>query len=293
MATGWFCMKSILENVFIPNNADIFIYTGKIRDFEPRENSESNINSFHSSYDSRHTEYGIEFDEKLFFGDLLGHHLKAFEFCQDDSSFDAELKQLCVKAHKLHSVYTNGDINSKYNSEGIRFSPGWNQPQNYVINQYLRLQRCIQLMKKYEDENNFKYDIIIRLRPDMAWTTKTMKIQLFESNTLYTSNKRFYPHLNDYFFWGSRDVMDKICSNFVYKLYNTLKPYHRLLESGEEPNGDITYITETQFALFVKELSLNLESYDNNCGLVEFENTIDHNEISRRFKIDKVVAYRF
>ncbi|MEY8216050.1 MAG: hypothetical protein RPR97_16390 [Colwellia sp.] len=81
------------------------------------------------------------------------------------------------------------------------------EPVNYKGNipMYFKIKKCFELMSEYEDESGFKYDIVIRLRPDLDIYGDLPRLNDIEKDTIYLS------HLNitasDQFAMGDRDSM--------------------------------------------------------------------------------------
>jgi len=81
------------------------------------------------------------------------------------------------------------------------------------VPQFYKLYDSYRMKKKYEEENNFKYDIVIKTRPDNLYTNYIDKN--VESNTIYHNNNgpAGWSHPNriyDVFFYGNSETFDKI-----------------------------------------------------------------------------------
>lgn len=81
-----------------------------------------------------------------------------------------------------------------------------------LLRQLYCLKTCNNLKKQYEEENNFKYDIVIRMRPDVLLINNTSLEKSAESwdmkNYLYTTNHDNYYGYNDRFYFSNSENMD-------------------------------------------------------------------------------------
>lgn len=120
------------------------------------------------------------------------------------------------------------------------------------IDQYLRLAYCWDLIHEGD------YEVIVRARPDLVFE-RPLEIGEVDEGVVYVPCKEaFYSsetsstYLKEFLFWGSRKVMDEICSGWVYS-YGINAP---LFAPG---GSDYTLCPEHQFGLFVKQLGLQVE----------------------------------
>jgi hypothetical protein len=85
---------------------------------------------------------------------------------------------------------------------------------NNIFSYYYSLNQVCLLKKEYEYTNNFKYDLVIRLRTDAI--VKTQLNYNIANNTLYYSGNQNQPDgmINDWLNYGTTDVMDSFMSSF-------------------------------------------------------------------------------
>ncbi|WP_187487465.1 hypothetical protein [Duffyella gerundensis] len=113
---------------------------------------------------------------------------------------------------KIQSLYHEG---LKFDSKVVKATAF---PQLYKIF------RANQLKSEFEKKNGFKYDLVIRMRPDMGFIESIPDYILHEeltftnqSSNIYHLNppKIFYPNrIYDILFWGNSDNMDKLCNSW-------------------------------------------------------------------------------
>jgi|694.fasta_scaffold34567_7 hypothetical protein len=115
----------------------------------------------------------------------------------------------------------------------------------------------IMMKKKYEEENNFKYDIVLKGRPDLLFVNHLDLINYSKPNTIYHNN--FGPRgwhwpnrIYDIFFYSDSPTMDKISNTW---------PNYRTIIDNPYDNGcgrldpcRILYVQSTMD-------NINIESY--------------------------------
>jgi len=82
---------------------------------------------------------------------------------------------------------------------------------------FYKMNKCNELKKEFEKEFDFKYDVVIKLRPDLM-ILEPLKIQNIYKNKLYFSNYAINQNyqLSDKFAYGSSKVMDQYTSVWNY-----------------------------------------------------------------------------
>lgn len=80
---------------------------------------------------------------------------------------------------------------------------------NNIFSYYYSLNKVCLLKKQYEYLNNFKYDLVIRMRTDAIIHTN-LNYNSIEDNTLYYSDNQKQPDnmINDWLNYGKSNVMD-------------------------------------------------------------------------------------
>ena len=96
--------------------------------------------------------------------------------------------------------------------------PRFPHPVNNIISMFYSLEKANDLKKKYEEENNFKYDCVVRLRTDEFFFHEIQSLDVYDLNAVNVLDE-FAPldyGLNDHFAFGASKLMDKyldVCSN--------------------------------------------------------------------------------
>jgi hypothetical protein len=107
------------------------------------------------------------------------------------------------------------ELQSFYDESILGYFNSNKSPETSVescVNMFYKIFRCNELKKQHENKHNFKYDIVVRLRPD----TNFNKPVIFSED----KDKIFIPHefnwggACDQFAYGPSDLMDKFCDLF-------------------------------------------------------------------------------
>jgi hypothetical protein len=117
-----------------------------------------------------------------------------------------------LKIENYNSWFESLDKILKDNIYSNKFNP-------LTINSYTQIYKIhdsINLKSKYEKENNFKYDVVIRARTDNLFINH-FNLSI-DSNSIYNINfgSAFYPNrIYDILFYGDSNSMDKVSDAFI------------------------------------------------------------------------------
>ncbi len=200
----WITAPSIYKNVIEPNNADVFLYLN-------RGSLQPNVN-----------------DQEAIAKAVFNKNVKSLIFTGEDYAEEFTTLHF-ANYYKVEEFYKNAG-RSKFDT-GIVYG---------TTDEYLKVKKCCEEIIRYAAANNFKYDLICRVRPDIGWLNKCNLIQLISSNTLYISNyelhncsiseelkaTNMFPYMDASFFYGSQDVIHKLCVDFSEHMYDTLELCH-------------------------------------------------------------------
>mgnify|MGYP003640717655 CR=1 FL=1 len=84
--------------------------------------------------------------------------------------------------------------------------------------QWMRLQQCNEMRKKYEKENNFKYDFIIRARTDLVFGQKLVLNDVIENAIFLLKHFDSKIPVHDQFAFGNSELMDIYCQLYDHFL---------------------------------------------------------------------------
>ena len=134
-------------------------------------------------------------------------------------------KKYCIREH---SQETEDEVWSAYGTkqmgsvrldatEGPRTQPYW------ILGQYYNLLHANELKKETEQEDGFKYDAVIRIRPDYFFyrNIELDELKNIKNNHVYIPPLWDFNGISDAFAYGDSATMDKY-SDF----FNHIKSYH-------------------------------------------------------------------
>jgi hypothetical protein len=202
-------LPSIITNLIKKYNPDIFISTWSSPGF----------------WSNNKSVYGVSnrckiFDKKDF--DKIKTLLKPKEFEIEELTEDLALRFIKEADH----IISTRPQPPKYR---------WGKKQN-IIGMYYKINKCNELKKKYENKHNFKYDLVIRTRPDIIINNCENLEPKKNTILIYNQGNDINFHIGDLFFAGPSDVMDRICGLYsnngikdIYHKTNCLYCSHDIL----------------------------------------------------------------
>lgn len=134
-----------------------------------------------------------------------------------------------IEDANIYSGYINAFKPKKFLLEKqILFDPSttpnkWNMLLQNVISQFYSLKIVNSLKTQYEQENNFKYDVVMRMRPDIRLNRPISPLDIDRNCiNLYNWTVLGFGHLglSDVFAMGTSELMDIYCD-----LYSNIKYY--------------------------------------------------------------------
>jgi hypothetical protein len=118
-----------------------------------------------------------------------------------------------------------------------------------LLRQLYCLKTCNSLKTQYEKENNFLYDVVVRIRPDLLLINNTCLEKNAESwdmkNYVYTTDHDDHHGYNDRFYFSNSENMD-----FLSNRLDLLDYYMNL-------GGVFHYETFFKFCILYKELQIS------------------------------------
>jgi len=152
-----------------------------------------------------------------------------------------------------------------------------------------KIKKANDLKRQYEIDNNFRYDIVIRDRPDNFHIEK-FKIENLNPKTIYSLNcgTAFWPNrIYEAFFYGDSDSMDIVSNS-----------YDRIMDLILHPHNNGLDFRDPCRLLFAQafDYQIQTDTTDNLCCVVYRREVIDEleNMINTFYKvnnIDKIWKY--
>lgn len=196
----WLAAHSIYKYAIDPNDADVFLYLNPDSLIPRVDNEEEVVNK------------------------AFPRNVKSIKFV--DNIYKEEVEVLIESNYlKIDGFYK--DANREI----------WDKKLNiHNTDQYLKVKKCCEQAVKYATENNFKYDLIIRMRPDIGWLNKIDLTKPVSPELLYVNYSMHnvshnaspvpVPWVEDTCFFGNQDNMLKFCSDFSDKMVDELQLCH-------------------------------------------------------------------
>lgn len=151
---------------------------------------------------------------------------------------------------EIHHIYSeinpkqilidkDSDLHDYYNSELPKINPTLRHEASFL--QYVKMRKGLDIIEKFESENDIKYDLIIKTRNDMIHNPLKIDLSVMGDNQVIVSDKNVFP--NDCIIITKRDNFFKILETLISEFYNTkgskslTNPPHGLLEYSCTSNG--------------------------------------------------------
>lgn len=260
-----FSIKSAMENLVIPNNADVFIVTERrclrrktiagelphIDDWEKwQKKNSTQINDLSQPL----TDEEIELIKETF-----GDRLKVFFLMEDNHDYYNYITSKREKMRGVCNAYRNENISLGVKPPFTEIPDSDNGNIRCVVDQYHHVKKAYDLMCEYENQNDFKYDYVMRARIDFIVPEK-ISIEYYTLNhdraywyIMGSVLRDPFPYSEEFCWFSKRSICDKI-----YPALETLGTIiGRKYETFYEPqNNDFRFCAETQFALLIHELQI-------------------------------------
>lgn len=211
----WLTAPSLYRNVIDPNNADVFLYL--------------NTNSMEPLTGDA---------EEEIVKAAFPKNVKSLIFT--DEAYDKEVKELIESNYnKIDSIY------KKLGRDKWDF-----QLNHHNTDQYIKLKKCAEAAVKYATENGFKYDLMVRCRPNHGWLNRFDLTLPIAPDTIYCNHSMYNCSITDdahnvewcedTCFFGDQDSMLKFCSDFSTKMVDDIDVC--------DEKYDLTFATEKLLA---------------------------------------------
>lgn len=192
------CFYNMIDNFYdnvFDKDTDLFIYYVENTIFNCSHNGK-NIN---------------DDDMKKILYNKFGNNIKILKKRNDD-----ELKERNLIYNKKKDLFKNFEYSSCfYNIKTKTLS-------NIVVDQFYNLYKITNLFKEYVENNNIKYDIVIKGRFDRLLYMNKINFDKYNypNREFICIGGYLREWVSDSFFFGSYKSMLYICSNFINEMYN-------------------------------------------------------------------------
>lgn len=144
-----------------------------------------------------------------------------------DSGYKLDLSDM-VDVDHVKELYNPKKIVIEKFDEEMRQSLGVNKyrqqhrvPVENILSMYRKIELCDKLRLGYEVENNFKYDLVIRCRPDIVFESPLPKNEIDNITTTVWVPDTGNEQINDHIAFSNGENMEYYCS-----LYSKIDTYY-------------------------------------------------------------------
>jgi tetratricopeptide (TPR) repeat protein len=163
------------------------------------------------------------------------HYIPPTDTLEDRINFDKTFPALSERV-LISEVVTSKDLKETYNPVDMVIEPSpklenYEQffnitiPKDLLKNAYgasfslplfYKMWKCNELKQAAEVAGNFKYDLVIHLRPDLFIGSELKEAHLDQLDRIYFRIRSIDPsyQMADQFFFGPSEMMDKVCDTF-------------------------------------------------------------------------------
>lgn len=261
-----FSIQSAMDNLVIPNNADVFIVTerrclrrrvpsGYIPHVDEWDAFEKKTRQIQQHLSEPLTDGEIQLMRNTF-----GDRLKVLYLIEEDAGYmNYIMEERRKMMNEVNSYRRENSLKGVKPPFGNDITTLDNGNLRCVIDQFRHIKKAYDLMCDYENKNGFKYDYVMRARIDFVVPEK-LSVEYY---TLPHDKAYWYimgsvlrdPFLySEEFCWFSkRSICDKIYEGMNRMGLITDRKY----ETYYAPQGnDFRFGAETQFALLIHELGI-------------------------------------
>jgi hypothetical protein len=147
--------------------------------------------------------------------DITKQGFKGFDYNSDKIEIEKIVEALNPKKFVVQNYIDVEDmILEKAEKLRKRKKYDIDRPENLVSMSY-KVFECNKLKKSIESQENFKYDIVIRTRPDFNYQS-AINFSLFDQDILHCLNKHCGDGISDIFAFSKSEIMDVYSEAFLH-----------------------------------------------------------------------------
>lgn len=268
-----FSLPSLLENLIIPNNADVFVLTTRFckrrmtyEGYIPL--AEENDKWVEKVAETIVDETPLSDKELQLIRDTFGDRLKVLKVVDDMPEY-------------MDYIHGQRQYMKEAINEYIKVSHHLKKPAPYngifvntpevgtircIIDQYNHIKKCYELMEQYENENDFKYEWVMRARIDFI-VPEVINMKHYYENLdqpyLYVMGsvrRDTMEWCDEWCFFCKRVTAAKLFPQLHRMGFNNDRKYQTLqYGTPYAPNGnDFMFDPESQFSVLLHELNLKI-----------------------------------
>lgn len=150
----------------------------------------------------------------------------------------------------IHIDYDNNKFNEFIGKSGIK------KHRNHTLNMissYFKFNECIKLMEEYENNNNFKYDMVLRCRLDFFAFNDFLNLDIVDKNVIYLPICKISKHKDD-----SGILMNRNCVDYVKQFIDIIIKFNDAPAYIIIENEFHNYLNKKYKIRFVENLSYRI-----------------------------------
>lgn len=309
-----YSIQSQLENLIIPNNADVFIFTnrfckrrttpsGYIPDPNKMHLPEENEKWVEKCKLQTFEDSPLTDEEIQLMKDVLGDRLKVFQLAEETPGYMEYLQN--GRYEMLYAINSRLADNRQKGLPTIFDGKDQEDPNSGNIrntsDQYKHVKKCFELMMKYESENNIKYDWVMRARIDFIVPFKFNIAHYYlnhDAPYLYNCsgfrNDADVEWAEEHCWFSKRIVADKLFPE-LHRVGTIINhPNHKTI-NYRHPVIDMLFAPEVQYCLLLLELGLHVITVPihRSATYTKGDDGLDYfNYMFRRDKISLEIEYK-
>lgn len=268
-----YSIKSLMENLVIPNDADVFILTSRYNMMRKAGHTEKDIvaennTEWHSKAMGmcRDESKSILFDDVQLIRDTFGDRLKGFWFIDDMPQYQQYLTNERLRMMGVINTYRVNNLELGINPPfgGDVIDPERNGNVRCVIDQYNHIKACYELMERYEAESGVHYDYVMRARIDFVCPFRFELAhyylghdeQFFFNFGVWRWESEKFEWADEFAFFGKRANVDRVFKSLNHMGFITDRKYKTFYA---EQNNDFRFSPECQWSILLQELEANVK----------------------------------
>jgi len=258
-----FSVESLMKNLIIPNDADVFILTSRYNmrrrtvATEKKYLVENWSDWVEKSLTIERNDTSVTEADIQLIKDAFGNRLKGLYFIDDMPDYQLHLARERNRLMDLINFYRSNNMPAPFGGDVTDSNNG---NIRCIIDQYNHVKKCFELMKRYEISNG-KYDYVMRVRLDF--------ICPFEFNISHYYLGQDFHYLyscgsfrtdpmewaDEFCFFAPRDIAENVFMNMDKMGF---VPAGKRITVNE--SNDFIFAPETQFSLLLHELDIKVRN---------------------------------
>lgn len=271
-----YSIQSLMDNVVVPNDADVFILTSRYnrRRWAPHTEQEVHATDPRAWAKKSHTivreTRSIKLHEIAHIKSVFGARLKVIKFVENMPEYRRHLDR---GRERMMSVVNSFRESAAARKQRLPFADVITKDDGNikcVVDQYHHVHRCYEMMEHHERAEGFRYDYVVRMRLDFIAPEKLIFAHYYLNQD--------YPYLyvlgsfrTDEFEWA-----DEFCwfskRNTAAKLFPRLDDMGTIVADRKyktiDKKHEYLFAPETQFSILLHELAMkvvNVKIYRSAC----------------------------